>query len=174
MKQENADLSICPKCQGEVLFLEKNPDDLFCAKDLGYLVLTILGISIFTVTHWLIFIIVTFIVIAIYYFSSKDVYCPKCSLKVNESGQFFLIVAFFIILLYILNMIIMAFFAFYYGGDAYNGSIVDGHYYFGHGAKNAETEVPWYIYHLSLFGVKLHFLLAFSLLISIIKIKTSK
>ena len=71
-------------------------------------------------------------------------------------------------------MIIMAFFAFYYGGDAYYGSIVDGHYYFGYGSNNAEAEVPWYIYHLSLFGVKLHFLLAFSLLISIVKIKTSK
>ena len=68
----------------------------------------------------------------------------------------------------------MLIFSIFYGGDAYYGSIIDAHYYVGHGHQNTKEEVPWYIYHISLFGVKLHFFLGFLIFASIVKGITNK
>ena len=62
------------------------------------------------------------------------------------------------IFLYILLITVVTFFAsiianvvmtFLYAGDAAAGSIVEGHYYLGHGSDQMKIEVSWFIFQLS-------------------------
>ena len=67
----------------------------------------------------------------------------------DEDNKIFIYILLITVVTFFTSIMVNVVMAFIYAGSAAAGSVVDGHYYLGHGSNQMKIEVSWLIFQLS-------------------------